>query len=67
MAEEYISQIPIKELRFMKFRASLLFVSIILLGACKQNPKVPTGEIFESKNEQGVTINYMVTDAMPSR
>lgn len=63
LTEEIISQIPIKELRFMKFRAYLLFFSIILLGACKQNSKVPTGEIFEAKNERGVTINYMVTDA----
>ena len=54
------SFLNIKEYRFMKNKVYLLFFSILLLGACKQIPK---GEIFEAKNEQGVTINYMVTDA----
>lgn len=33
--------------------------AIFLFGACKQ---IPTGEIFEVKNDEGIAINYMVTD-----
>ena len=32
---------------------------VLLLGACKQ---IPTGEIFEVKNNEGMSINFMVTD-----
>lgn len=32
---------------------------VLLLGSCKQ---IPTGEIFEVKNNEGISINYMVTD-----
>ena len=39
--------------------ALAVFTATFLLVACKQ---IPTGEIFEVKNDEGIAINYMVID-----
>jgi len=54
-----LNEMKMKKIILCKSLTLAVLAAIFMFVACKQ---IPTGEIFEVKNNEGITINYMVTD-----